>query len=69
MAKRNASGRKWSSGPRVRKRERKLWNKLYRAFYEELYLSGEFPQGALLTAAKIDILAYNLAYRVIWMLR
>lgn len=67
MAKRNASGRKWSSGPRVRKR--KLWNRLYETFHEELYLSGEFPHGALLSAAKIDVLAYNLAYRVIWELR
>lgn len=67
--KKNASGRTWSSGPRIRKKERKLWNALYNRFYAELYRSGEYPEGALLLAAKIDVLAYNLAYEAIWELR
>lgn len=69
MAKKNASGRRWSSGPKVKKKDRKLWNRLYKNFYAELYTSGEYPYGALLTAPKIDVLAYNLAYIALWEMR
>jgi hypothetical protein len=69
MTKKNASGRKWSSGPNVRKKERKLWNALYARFYAELYRSGDYPRGTLLFAEQIDVLAYNLAYEAVWELR
>ncbi len=69
MAKKNASGRKWSSGPCVRKKERELWDRLYERFYAELYRSGEYPEGALMLAPQIDVLAYNLTYEAIWELR
>jgi hypothetical protein len=62
----NASGRTWGSGPYVRKGEREDWNALYLAFAEEFRRSRDYPQGARLTNAQIDVLAYNCAYTAIW---
>lgn len=66
---RNASGRKWSSGPYVRKSERKRWDRFYKNFVEELKHSRNYPEGAALLTRQIDVLAYNLAYLAIWELR
>lgn len=65
----NASGRKWSAGPYVRKSEREAWDDFYREFADELRVSADYPQGAKLTEQQIDVLAFNCAYRAIWALR
>lgn len=68
--KRNASGRLWTAGPYVRKKERPEWDRFYRAFKDELTVTLRFKDYEHdLTSDQIEILAYNLAYRAIWELR
>lgn len=76
VTEKNASGRKWSAGPYVRKAERGSWDRFYHEFADELRLSADYPElsadypeGAKLTDQQIDVLAYNCAYRAIWALR
>jgi len=69
VERKNASGRKWSAGPYVRKGEREAWNDFYREFSDELKVCAGYPEGAKLTEPQIDVLAYNCAYRAIWALR
>ncbi len=60
---------KWSSGPYLRKNERELWNQLYDEFVEELRTSAGYPEGVVVPAKVIHVLAWNMAYRAIWTLR